>query len=281
MTTDFASFTKLSPAEQRAYKAVISFLTFLDSIQTTNLPNLSLWVTAPEVTLCLTVHAFQEAVHAQAYQYMLETLFDADECDRLYDLWREEPLLHERNQYIAQCYQDFLDNPTESNFQQALIANYLLEGLYFLNGFYFFYILAARNRMLRSAEMIRYIHRDEMTHLGLFQNMLRELYSREELAKVAYDMVDAAVEQEIRWSLHIFQDVAGITPDTIRDFTRYLGDRRLNGLGLESRYGVESSPYRAYDKYSNISESTVLSNFFESTVTEYQMSNTVKGWEDF
>lgn len=280
MTTDFLSFPKLNPAEQAAYKAVLSFLTFLDSIQTTNLPNLSLWITAPEVTLCLTTHAFQEAVHAQAYQYMLETLFPAEECDRLYALWRENHILRERNQTIAQYYQDFLDQPNEETFMQALLANYILEGLYFLNGFYFFYILGSRNRMLRSMEMIKYIHRDEMTHMGLFQNLIKELYTPAALQTKAEEMVRLAVEQEIAWSLHVFQGVGGITPDSITQFTHFLADRRLQGLGLNPLYGVNISPYRAYDKFSNIEESTVLGNFFESTVTEYQMSNTVTGWEE-
>jgi len=280
MTTDFASFNKLSPTEQVAYKGVISFLTFLDSIQTTNIPNLGAWVTAPEVVLCLTTHAFQEAVHAQAYQYMLETLFEPQERDRLYDLWREDKILFERNQTIAGYYQAFLDDPNEESFQAALIANYLLEGLYFMNGFYFFYHLGSRNRMLRSMEIIKYIHRDEMTHLGLFQNIIRELYTPLQLRAKAYELVDQAVKQEIAWSEHIFVDIPGISSQSIQEFTWYLADSRLKGLGLEPLYGQSTNPYQALDKYSNIGESMVMGNFFEATVTEYQMSSTVSGWDE-
>jgi len=281
MTTDFASFVKLTPAEQRAYKSVLSFLTFLDSIQTTNIPNLASWITAPEVVLCLTVHAFQEAVHAQSYQYMLETLFEPDERNRLYDLWRDDPILLARNHAIAAHYQTFLDDPTQENFQAALVANYLLEGLYFMNGFYFFYQLGSRNRMLRSMEIIKYIHRDELTHLALFQHIIRELYTPQQLAPVVERLLTEAVAQEISWSQHIFVDIPGITPETIVQFTHYLADRRLQGLGLAPRYGQKKSPYEALDKYAGVgSESTVMGNFFEATVVEYQMSSTISGWEE-
>jgi len=282
MTTDFPSFTKLSPAEQAAYKGVLSFLTFLDSIQTTNIPNISAWVTAPEVVLCLTTHAFQEAIHAQSYQYMLETLFEPLERDRLYDLWREDKVLFERNQTIAAHYQAFLDTPNEDTFLRVLIANYLLEGVYFMNGFYFFYHLGSRNRMLRSMEIIKYIHRDEMTHLMLFQNILRELYTPSQMRRSVDELFQQAVAQEIAWSLHIFKGIPGITEASIVQFTHYLADRRLQGIGLSPIYGVSENPYQALDKYSNIGgESTVMGNFFEATVTEYQMSSTLSGWDAF
>lgn len=281
LTTDFASFNKLSPPEQNAYKAVLSFLTFLDSIQTTNLPNISAWITAPEVVLCLTTHAFQEAVHAQSYQYMLETLFEPEERDRLYDLWRENSLLLERNQTIAGHYQAFLDNPTEETFQAALVANYLLEGLYFMNGFYFFYHLGSRNRMLRTMEIIKYIHRDEMTHLALFQHILRELYTPEQLQDTMVRLLESAVAQEIAWSTYIFQGIPGISEASIVQFTHYLADLRLRALNLPPLYNQKKNPYEALEKYSNVSESTVMANFFESTVTEYQMSSTVSGWDEF
>ena len=36
---DKRSYTELTPAEQKAYDGILSFLVFLDSIQTNNLPN--------------------------------------------------------------------------------------------------------------------------------------------------------------------------------------------------------------------------------------------------
>ena len=57
----------LSHEEQHAYKGILSFLIFLDSIQTVNLPNFSDYITSPEVNLLLSIQAYQEAIHSQSY----------------------------------------------------------------------------------------------------------------------------------------------------------------------------------------------------------------------
>ena len=53
-----------------------------------------------------------------------------------------------------------------------LVANYILEGVYFYSGFMFFYNLGRNNLMPGSVQEIRYINRDENTHLWLFRNIL-------------------------------------------------------------------------------------------------------------
>ena len=46
MHTDIKDYPLLPAAERRAYDKILSFLIFLDSIQTANLPNISSYVTA-------------------------------------------------------------------------------------------------------------------------------------------------------------------------------------------------------------------------------------------
>ena len=55
------------------------------------------------------------------------------------------------------------------------MANYILEGVYFYSGFMFFYNLSRNGKMPGSAQEIRYINRDENTHLWLFRNIILEL----------------------------------------------------------------------------------------------------------
>ena len=76
---DAIQYGKLTDDERRAYKGIISFLTFLDSIQTVNLPNLSEYVTSSDVNLLLSIQSFQEAIHSQSYTTILETVVDAKE----------------------------------------------------------------------------------------------------------------------------------------------------------------------------------------------------------
>ena len=105
--------SELSSHEQRAYKGILSFLIFLDSIQTVNLPHLSDYVTSPEVNLLLAIQTYQEAIHSQSYATILETVVDSNERDEIYYFWRNDQILLERNEYIGKIYQDFLDTPSD------------------------------------------------------------------------------------------------------------------------------------------------------------------------
>ena len=55
------------------------------------------------------------------------------------------------------------------------MANYILEGIYFYSGFSFFYALGRQGKMLGTVSEIKYIQRDELTHLALFQGIFREI----------------------------------------------------------------------------------------------------------
>ena len=171
---DKRAYDELTPAEQKAYDGILSFLVFLDSIQTNNLPNISDYITAPEVNLILAIQTYQEAVHSQSYAYIIESIIPAAKREEIYNKWREDKVLLERNKYIAEIYQDFIDNRNDKNFARVLVANFLLEGLYFYNGFNFFYNLAARSLMIGTADEIKYINRDELTHCVIFANFLLE-----------------------------------------------------------------------------------------------------------
>ena len=128
----------LSKDEQRAYKGILSFLIFLDSIQTANLPTISNYITAPEVNLILAIQTYQEAIHSQSYATILETVVESKDRNEIYYFWRDDKTLLERNKYIGHIYQNFKDDPTDTHFFRSVIANYLLESLYFYNGFAFF-----------------------------------------------------------------------------------------------------------------------------------------------
>lgn len=197
---------KLTDAERKAYDGILSFLIFLDSIQTVNLPNFSDYITAPEVNLLLSIQTYQEAIHSQSYATILETVVDAEKRKEIYYFWRDDKTLLERNEYIGSLYQAFIDEPTDKHFFQGIVANFLLEGLYFYNGFAFFDTLADHQKMRATQRMINYIRRDELTHVTLFANILKEIkkeYPDMWDEQLIIEMFEVAVEQEIKWSHHI------------------------------------------------------------------------------
>lgn len=281
---DATMYKNLTPEEQRAYKGIISFLTFLDSIQTVNLPNFSDYITSSEVNLLLAIQSFQEAIHSQSYTTILETVVDAKEREDIYYFWRDDKTLLERNKYIGDIYQQFIDQPNDETFFKALIGNFLLESLYFYNGFAFFDTLVYNTKMIATGRMINYIRRDELTHVALFVNIIREIkkefpqiYNKD----IIIDMFKEALSQEIKWTYHIIGDgIAGITKLTTEQYTKWLANSRLSMLDINPLYPeVVKNPYKHLEAIQdNNSEKT---NFFESTVTNYTQSSSLKGSWDF
>ena len=103
-------------------------------------------------------------------------------------------------------------------------------------------------------------------------------------AETIYSMFKTAVEQEINWTEHIIGNrVLGITSQTTEAYTKWLANERLKSLGLEPLYsGFNKNPYKHLERFADTEgEGNVKSNFFEGTVTSYNMSSSIDGWEDF
>ena len=180
MNQDVKDYRKaLTPAEKIAYDKILSFLIFLDSLQTANLPNIGEYITANEVNMCLNIQCYQETIHSQAYSYMLDTICSPFERNEILYQWKNDKHLLKRNEFIGNAYNSFLENKRPFNFLKVLIANYVLEGIYFYSGFMFFYNLSRIGKMPGSAQEIRYINRDENTHLWLFRSIILELRKEE------------------------------------------------------------------------------------------------------
>ncbi len=280
MTADVRDYKQLTDAEKNAYDKALSQLIFMDSLQTNNLiDNVNPYITSPEINLILVRQAFEEALHSQSYAVMVDSI--SQNSDEIYDMWRQDAKLKFKNDHIAKVYDSLAtDNATDTDILKAMFANQILEGIYFYSGFTFFYTLARSGKMLGSAQMIRFIQRDEVTHLILFQNMINttrkerpELFTPELIEEV-YQMFRDAVELEITWGKHITAgNILGLTDSIIEDYIQYLADRRLKAVGLEKIYNKEH-PIKWVDNFSNFNDQKT--NFFEGNVTNYS-----KGSLDF
>jgi len=280
LSQDVKDYPKLSGSERTAYDKILSFLVFLDSIQTANLPCVGEYITANEVNLCLNIQTFQECVHSQSYSYMLDTICSPDErMDILYQ-WKTDDRLLKRNTFIGDCYNLFQEKKDPGTLLKVMMANYILEGIYFYSGFMFFYNLARNGRMPGSAQEIRYINRDENTHLWLFRSIILELQKEcpelfdEKMVKELSELLMEGVRQEIAWGHYVIGDnIPGLTRDMVSDYIQYLGNLRWTSLGYEALYpGHESEPESMewVSQYSNAN--MVKTDFFEAKSTAYAKS---------
>lgn len=272
---DIKQFKNLTNGERNAFNKIISFLNFLDSIQSENLPNISRFITASEVCSLLNIQAFQEEIHAQSYSYLLDTITDPISRESIYDEWRNDKNLFERNKYIASIYERFNVDNSLDNFIKVLMANYILEGIYFYSGFSFFYTLARQGKMTSTSTILKYINRDEITHLVLFQEIIKELQKEQpqiftnELKEELRDMMKIGVENEIAWGQYVTNnEILGINNELIEKYIKYLSNLRLRAIGLEILYPeIISNPMEWIESFSNINNTKT--DFFEQKVINY------------
>ncbi|MBU3204832.1 ribonucleotide-diphosphate reductase subunit beta [Clostridium algidicarnis] len=281
MSQDLKDYKILTENERTAYDKILSFLIFLDSLQMENLGNVNNYITASEVNLCLTIQAFQEAIHSQSYSYILDTICPPDKRNEILYQWKDDPILLSRNKFIGDLYNEFLENPIPQNLLKTLMANYILEGIYFYSGFMFFYNLERNSKMPGSVQEIRYINRDENTHLWLFRNIINELRKEEPqlftdtVVEELRDMLRIGVENEIAWGIYVIGDkIQGLNKKVISEYIKYLGDLRLKDLGMKPLYNIKENPLPWVDLYADAN--SVKTDFFEAKSTAYAKSATIE-----
>lgn len=280
LSQDIKDYPHLEKAERTAYDKILSFLVFLDSLQSNNLPCISEYITANEVNLCLHIQAFQECVHSQSYSYMLDSICSPEERNAILYQWKTDEHLLRRNTFIGDCYNEFHDHQDKMSLMKALIANFILEGIYFYSGFMFFYNLSRNGKMPGSAQEIRYINRDENTHLWLFRNIIKELEKEEpemftpDKVEVYREMMLEGVRQEIAWGQYVVgDDIAGLNRQMVNDYIRYLGNLRWHSLGFDYLFEdnrTEPEHMKWVALYSNAN--MVKTDFFEAKSTAYAKS---------
>lgn len=280
LQNDVQEYRRLTNDERSAYDKTLSFLVFLDSVQTANLPSISEYITANEVNLCLAIQTYQEAIHSQSYGYMLDTICNPSERNDILYQWKDDEHLLARNSFIGGLYNDFQKNQNPYTLVRTAIANYILEGIYFYSGFMFFYNLGRNGKMSGSVQEIRYINRDENTHLWLFRSILQELQKEEPelftstLTDEYRAMIKEGAEQEIKWGHYVIGDkIAGLTETMIGDYIKYLANLRCANLKFAPVYeGYEEEPAATswINQYSNAN--LIKTDFFEAKSTAYAKS---------
>ena len=280
---------KLTDKEVLAYDNIISFLTFLDSLQTNNLPNISKYITNPHIVYWIARQTYEEANHSKSYGWILNSVVNLQQAHQIVYKWRENKILFERNKFIANLYDEFVATPTPYTFIKVLMANYMLEGLYFYNGFQFFHNLASRGLMMGTDTQISYIQRDEELHCVAFKNIIKQFfeenpqYFNDEIKELLYSMMKTATEQEIQFSSDAIGDnVLGMSIESIINYSRYLANLRLKHIGLNKLFDSDcNNPYKHLETMAaSADETTNRTNNFEGTSITYKAPEAIDGWED-
>jgi ribonucleoside-diphosphate reductase beta chain len=275
MGDDVACYrNRLDDGERRMYDKALAFVSNLDGFQFENLTtNIGAHITSPEVSMAISRQAYEEANHVTAYQLMTEAI-SARPLD-IYGMYESDPILAAKNKLILDQNDELRGGFTPEKFALAIVGNVNLEGIYFYSGFFGFYLLARAGKMLKSADQIKYINRDEEAHLGFFIDMYHCLKAeRPEIFTPAFyekakNMMRAAVELEKAWGKHIISGgVLGATDTIVDQRIEWLANTRAARLGWEPLYPGVVNPTPWVEKISAING--VETNFFEGKPTDYQ-----------
>lgn len=279
---------RLIDDEREAYDSTLSFLAFLDSIQTNNLPNIANHITNPHIVYALARQTYDEAIHSKSYGWIFSSIMSKEKASHLYNMWKHSPIMLERNKFIASIYQEFVNKPNERNLIRSLIGNYMLEGVYFYNGFQLFHTLANRGIMIGSNTQIKYIKRDELIHCTIFENILNLAFKedtsrRGKYENMVYDMFREAVQWEKEFSNHTIGDrVLGMSKNSIETYAEHLANRRLSKIGYDEIYEKRKNPYLHLEKLGGVEDETSnRTNNFEATSISYKSPEILKGWDKF
>ncbi|HVY13031.1 MAG TPA: ribonucleotide-diphosphate reductase subunit beta, partial [Alphaproteobacteria bacterium] len=141
------------------------------------------------------------------------------------------------------------------------------------------------NKMKGMGQIITWSVRDETLHtqsiIKLFRSFIEENPDvwNEKLQREIVTSCNTIVEHEDAFIDLAFElgAVEGLTAAEVKQYIRYIADRRLTQIGLQPMYRVEKNPLPWMDEMLNGMEHA---NFFEARATEYSKAATQGSWEE-
>ena len=275
LVDDLRDFRGLNQKARRSVQMNLGFLSNLDGIQLSTLANnIQAHVTAPEYRMALTRQAYEELLHVLTYDHMITSL-EMDPIET-YNLFMTDEVLEAKNKHILKMAGILGNDFTGENFIRALCANQALEGIYFQMGFKRFYVLHKSGKMAGCAQDIRYIQRDEASHLQIFNSMWRDIrkenpeFFTAEVMKDCKEILRVAAEMEMVWNRHVNQGGQLGMTNEITDGSIMFGTNGVaRAVGIEEPFPhVTKDPLAWTDSY--LKEHGIENNFFETRVLEYE-----------
>jgi ribonucleoside-diphosphate reductase beta chain len=286
MSSDKSDFPNLPATTQDTFKRIIGLLAVLDSMQTMFVGDVRDYLTDPSLQANAAIIGQQEVIHNQSYSYVLSSLVTYKEQMEIFEYWKHDPILLKRNIFIRDAYQDFRDKPSAKSFFKALVADMVLEGIFFYAAFAFFYNLARDKKMMGTNQMISYIQRDENQHCFFFAELYKQLLidfpelDTEENKRYTYDFIDQAIKYETEWAEYVLEGIVGIDLDEFRGYIRHIGNNRLKLMGLPAAYEGVSNSMPWIRPFSDEALNDTLTDNFEAKPRTYSKASEDNDWDD-
>ena len=233
-----------------------------------------------EVLMMMTSFASMETVHIAAYSHLLDTI-GMPESE--YSAFMQYKEMKDKYDYM----QGFDVKSNHDIAKTIAVFSAFTEGLQLFASFAILLNFPRHNKMKGMGQIVTWSVRDETLHCNSMIRLFKEFVNEnpgiwtERLTSELYHACKTIIAHEDAFIDLAFEmgPMEGLTAQQVKDYIRFIANRRLTQLGLEPLYNIRKNPLTWLDTMLNAVEHM---NFFEGRATEYSKASTQGTWtEDF
>jgi ribonucleoside-diphosphate reductase beta chain len=231
-----------------------------------------------EVQMMLAAFSNMETIHIAAYSHLLDTLGIPETEYQAFLSYKE---MKDKYDYMH----TFGTSSLEGIARTLAAFGAFTEGLQLFASFAILLNFQRFGKMKGMGQIVAWSARDESLHtesiIRLYHTFVHEnpQVDNAEHTRDLYKICDTIITLEDAFIDLAFGvgGIEGMTPEDVKRYIRFIGDRRLTQLGLQPMYKIERNPLPWMDEILNGVEHT---NFFENRVTEYSKAATTGSWDE-
>jgi len=216
-------------------------------------------------------------IHIAAYSNLVETI---GMPDTIYNEFFQYKAMADKHKY----FENYYNQDARTIAQQMAVFSAFSEGMQLFSSFIMLINFSRFGLMKGMGQVISWSAADETLHcesmIRLFRTFIKENIDiwTDSFKKEIYE---SARQMESLESAFIdlcfgMSDQRGLTKDEVKQFARYLVDRRLLSLGLKPEFKVKRNPLTWAEPMLGLTHS----NFFEQRVTDYAKGSLTGSWDD-
>lgn len=270
----------LSPQEKHLLTQIFRFFTQADiEVNNCYMKKYAQVFQPTEVQMMLAAFSNMETIHIDAYSHLIDTIGMPESTYSEFLKYKE---MKDKYDYMQQFG---IENKLDIATTLAAFGAFT-EGLQLFASFAILMNFPRFGKMKGMGQIVTWSVRDESLHTNsivrLYHTFLRENpdIDKAELHKRLYSVCETIIVHEdafIDLAFNIEGSIQGLTSKEVKDYIRYIADRRLMQLDMQPMYGTAKNPLPWMDEILNGVEHT---NFFENRVTEYTKAATQGTWEE-
>ncbi|MBT6405508.1 MAG: ribonucleotide-diphosphate reductase subunit beta, partial [Rhodospirillaceae bacterium] len=231
-----------------------------------------------EVQMMLAAFSNIETVHISAYSHLLDTI-GMPETE--YSAFLKYQQMKDKYDYM----QEFGISTNRDIAKTLAMFGAFTEGLQLFASFAILMNFPRFNKMKGMGQIVTWSVRDESLHtasiIKLFRTFIHENPEiwDDEFQRELYVACETVLNHEDAFIDLAFEmgGIEGLEGREVKQYIRYIADRRLSQLGLQPVYRIEKNPLPWMEEMLNGVEHA---NFFENRATEYSKAATEGSWEE-